>query len=404
MTAWPDERSARAWLSARVEPGLPAVAALVTQVGASEAVRALATGRTVPGVRPLCDPDPGSTATKVLAGAARRGLRWVCPGDEEWPVGLDALPRAGTLHARGGLPYGLWVRGVHDLRALCGQAVAVVGCRASTAYGDDVTGDIAAGLAEAGIGVVSGAAYGIDAAAHRGALAVGGRTVAVLACGADVVYPRGHEELLHRTAAQGVVVSEAAPGAHPTRIRFLARNRLIAALCQGVLVVEAAWRSGALTTLKWAERLGRVCLGVPGPVTSTTSAGVHLALREHRAELVTSAAEVREAVAPIGSRVPGVAAYGRGETRMPDLLPALHVEVLEALPVGSTGPIDRTGSDGPVSAGRLAADLRLTAAVVEEALAALQRAGLAEPAADGGWRRRLRRAALPEGGGRRTLP
>ncbi len=402
----PTERAARAWLSSRVEPGLPAVAALVATVGATEAVRALSTGRTVPGVRPLHDPDPRATATAVLAEAARSGLRWVCPGDEEWPAGLDALPRAGTLHARGGLPYGLWVRGVHDLRALCGPAVAVVGCRASTAYGDDVAGDIAAGLADAGIGVVSGAAYGIDAAAHRGALAVEGRTVAVLACGADVVYPRGHEELLRRTAAQGVVVSEAAPGAHPTRIRFLARNRLIAALGQGVLVVEAAWRSGALTTLKWAERLGRVCLGVPGPVTSATSAGVHLALREHRAELVTSAAEVREAVAPIGTRVSGVPAYGRGETRIPDLLPPVHLEVLEALPVGPVGPAGpagRTGSGGPVTEGRLAADLRLAVAVVEEALAALRAAGLAEPAG-GGWRRRLRRAALPEGGGRRTLP
>ena len=204
----------------------------------------------------------------MLSSAGAGGMRWVCPHDSEWPKALDDLATAGDLHRRGGVPYGLWVRGVHDLSELATRAVAVVGARASTAYGDDVAGDLAAGLGDAGVTVVSGAAYGIDAAAHRGVLAVGGRTVAVLACGADVTYPRGHEGLLAQALSSGVVVSEAAPGAPPSRIRFLARNRLIAALAPAVVVVEASWRSGALTTLKWGELLSRACLGVPGPVTS----------------------------------------------------------------------------------------------------------------------------------------
>lgn len=390
-----DERSARAWLSASVEPGLPPVAALVERVGASETVRALSTGRAVPGVRPVDDPDPRVTAAGVLAAAGRARLRWVTPGDEEWPSGLDALAGAGALHQRGGVPYGLWVRGEHDLGALCGQAVAVVGSRSSTAYGDDTAGDIAAGLGDAGVTVVSGAAYGIDAAAHRGALAVGARTVAVLACGADVVYPRGHDGLLARAATQGLVLSEAAPAEHPTKVRFLARNRLIAGLTQAVVVVEASWRSGALTTLKWAEKLSRGCLAVPGPVTSATSAGVHLALREHRAELVTNAAEVRDALAPIGAeQVEGVSTYGQGESRVTDALEPMLLEVLEAIP---------PGRDGAASAGQLAHRTRLPVAVVRDALVALSEQALAE-CVDGGWRLASRRAALPQPGGGRTLP
>src|SRR3954447_15859043 len=175
------------------------------------------------------------------------------------------------------------------------RSVAVVGSRSATTYGAAVAGDIAATLGAAGHTVVSGAAFGIDNAAHRGALAAQGPTVAVLACGVDRAYPAAHRPLLDYIAEVGVVVSEAAPGCAPTRIRFLARNRLIAAFGQGTVVVEAAIRSGALNTASWTTELRRVLMGVPGPVTSAPSAGVHQLVRSRDALLVTSGQEVLEA-------------------------------------------------------------------------------------------------------------
>lgn len=326
------ERRARAWLSACVEPGLPAVAALIATVGAEEAMRAVSSGRSVPGVTAQPDPNPHGTADAVLASARSRGLHFVCPGDELWPAGLDDLVHVGDLHGRGGLPYGLWQRGADEQAANARRSVAIVGSRASTTYGDDTAGDLAAGLADAQVAVVSGAAYGIDAAAHRGALAVRGRTVAVLACGADVAYPRAHDGLLRRIVEQGLVISEAPPGAAPTRVRFLARNRLIAAMTQALVVVEASWRSGALNSLSWAHDLGRVCLGVPGPVTSTSSTGVHRALRERKADLVTGPQDVLAALQPLGADVMGEADTGRGEHRPTDDLDPVALQLLESLP------------------------------------------------------------------------
>jgi DNA processing protein len=181
----------------------------------------------------------------------------------------------------------------------------VVGSRAATSYGLHVAGELGFALAEQQWAIVSGAAYGIDAAAHRGALAAPGPTVAVLACGADVAYPRSHEALLGRVAAEALIVSEAPPGGLPLRRRFLVRNRLIAALSGGTVVVEAGVRSGALSTARHARRLGRPVLAVPGPVTSGLSAGCHLLLRQWpEATLVTCADEVIEAVGPVGSLAP----------------------------------------------------------------------------------------------------
>ncbi len=387
-------RLARAWLTACVEPGLPSVCSLLDKVGPGETMRAIAAGRPVPGVHGAGDDSPADTARAVLARAESSGLRLVCPGDGEWPAALDDLAHAGAMHRRGGPPYALWVCGGHQLTDLVTPAVAVVGARSSTAYGDGVAGDIAAGLADAAVTVVSGAAYGIDAAAHRGALAVGGRTVAVLACGADVVYPRGHDGLLQRVAQQGLVVSEAPPAAHPTKVRFLARNRLIAALTQAVVVVEASWRSGSLNTLSWAGRLGRVGLGVPGPVTSGSSTGVHLAIRERRADLVTCAAEVREAIAAIGSEpVEGSPSWGQGETRATDGLDPVLLAVLEALPAAAAEAI---------AVDDLARRCCREPEDVRRVLSSLAQQGLAS-SDDGRWRVLRRRAPLPAGGGGRTL-
>ncbi|MGC3000636.1 DNA-processing protein DprA, partial [Streptomyces sp. G35A] len=199
--------------------------------------------------------------------------------------------------------------------------------RACTEYGAHVAATLSAGLAERGWVVVSGGAYGVDGAAHRGALGSGGATVAVLACGVDQPYPRGHTGLISRIAEQGLVIGELPPGEHPTPSRFVLRNRVIAALTRGTVVVEAAHRSGSLVTARAARRLGRHVMGVPGPVTSGLSAGVHELLRQE-AVLVTDAAEVVELVGDMGEFAP----ERRGPVLPRDLLEPGGRQVLAALP------------------------------------------------------------------------
>ncbi len=176
------------------------------------------------------------------------------------------------------------------------RSIALVGARAATGYGEHVTIEAASGLVDRGFAIVSGAAYGIDGAAHRAALASQGTTVAVLAGGLDRFYPSGHEQLLGRIADRGVVVAEVPPGTTPTKWRFLLRNRLIAALSGATVVVEAGWRSGSLNTAGHAATLGRPIGAVPGPVTSAASAGCHRLLREFAAICVTTADEMAELV------------------------------------------------------------------------------------------------------------
>ncbi|MFD8978779.1 DNA-processing protein DprA [Streptomyces sp. NPDC059564] len=273
-----------------------------------------------------------------LADAAAAGCRFICPGSAQWPTQLDDLGDA--------RPVGLWLRGGPDLRTWALRSVAVVGARACTPYGAHMAQTLAAGLTERGWVVVSGAAYGIDGAAHRGALASGGATAAVLACGVDVGYPRGHAGLLGRIARQGLVLGELPPGSHPTPSRFVLRNRVIAALTRGTVVVEAAHRSGSLVTARRAQQLGRLTMGVPGPATSGLSAGVHELLRGG-AELVTDAAEVIELVGDIGELAPA----RRGPVLARDLLDPDAARVLEALPAGRPAGLDEislaagTGTD-----------------------------------------------------------
>ncbi|MGH8839045.1 MAG: DNA-processing protein DprA, partial [Jiangellaceae bacterium] len=266
------ERVARAALSALVEPGTgAAIVAEVGRHGAAVVLAALQSGSRTLDRDARIERRAGAVDGAALLGhAVVAGARFVCPGDAEWPAGFETLDLAleAGSRAAGPPPLGLWIRGETDLATATRRSVAVVGSRAATEYGVRVAADLASDLATAGWTVVSGAAYGIDAAAHRGALAVGGPTVAVLACGVDVVYPRGHAALLHRVAGEGLVVSELPPASTPTRARFLARNRLIAAMTCGTVVVEAAPRSGALNTATWASDQGRAVLAVPGPVTS----------------------------------------------------------------------------------------------------------------------------------------
>ncbi|KAA9087373.1 DNA-protecting protein DprA [Microbacterium radiodurans] len=230
----------------------------------------------------LPDAEPSVTL------ARRIGARLLVPGDPEWPARADDL----GVHA----PVALWVRGDVGVLASDAPAIAVVGARAATAYGTHAAAEIAGELASAGAAIVSGAAFGIDAAAHRAAVAVGGRGIAVLAGGVDKAYPAAHGELLGRIARSGAVISEVACGTAPTKWRFLQRNRLIAALSDATVVVEAGWRSGSLNTAGHAAALGRPLGAVPGPITSAASAGCHRVLREYDGSCITCADDVRELI------------------------------------------------------------------------------------------------------------
>ena len=331
------ERLARLTLSRLGEPGDLRIAGLVTELGAERLLELLLDDHDVRGV--LGDAAGRlevTDAARDLERADRLGIRWVVPSEPEWPRALGDLDGCEPLHRMGRAPLGLWVRGPLRLDALPAP-VAVVGSRSATTYGTDVTAELAAGLARAGSAVVSGAAFGIDQAAHRGALAGAGPTLAVLACGVDRAYPAAHQRLLDHLAEHGAVVSELAPGCAPTRLRFLARNRIIAALSHGTVVVEAAVRSGALNTASWTSRLNRPLMAVPGPVTSAPSQGVHQLIRSGAATLVTRADDVLELTGQMGEHLVE-------ETRAPvsprDLVPARQRQVLEAVPLVRPAPSD----------------------------------------------------------------
>ena len=325
------ERSARAALSRLSEPGDLRLATLVAQLGAEKVFHLLRNEEDVEGVyTDVASRLRGLDPDRELRDAAAAGIRYICPGDDEWPPWLDELDHAEPLQGRGGTPLGLWAKGPLRLREVCARSVAVVGSRSATSYGADVAADLAAGLGSNGMSVVSGAAFGIDQAAHRGALAVKAPTVAVLACGVDRAYPSAHKNLLEYIGDVGLVVSELPPGCAPTKLRFLSRNRVIAALTQGTVVVEAAVRSGALNTANWASRLNRVLMGVPGPVTSAPSEGVHELIRTRGAALVTRATDVLELVSPAGSFL---TTARRADERPADRLTERERQVLDAVPV-----------------------------------------------------------------------
>jgi DNA processing protein len=281
--------------------------------------------------------------------ADRLGARLVVPGDDAWPTIIDDLGER--------RPFALWFKGPVELAtATQGPSVAIVGARAATHYGEGVAVEFAADLTRRGWLVVSGGAYGIDAAAHRGALAVEGATAAVLANGIDLSYPRGHDALLARIGQDGVVVTELPPGATPTRAGFLARNRLIAALARVTVVVEAAVRSGSMTTVARAIELGRDVAGVPGPITSAQSVGVHVMLRDG-AVMVTEPDHVVELAAP-WSVVPVADDPARSVPR--DVLGPAERAVLDAFP-----------ARGPISADAVAVKAGLSASEAVQALGRL---------------------------------
>lgn len=318
--------------------------------------------------------DPGISETLLMRFAMldvdalmrrteRARARIVIPGDEEWPTQLDDLGAT--------TPWALWARGGSLEKR---RSVAIVGSRSCTVYGERAAAELAADIADAGYPIVSGGAFGIDAAAHRGALTTTTPTVAVLACGVDVPYPAAHSALFERIAAQGTLLSESPPGAHPTRAAFLIRNRIIAALAYGTVVVEARFRSGALSTYRHAAELHRVLMGVPGPITSAESGGVHELLKTD-AQLVTSGDDVLALVAPIGDAL--------GETRIDleqewDALSRHERVVHDAFPGRSAASVSEL---------RDRMTEHLTTIELMSALSTLAQRGVVAEALDGSWKR-----------------
>jgi DNA processing protein len=270
------------------------------------------------------------------------------------------------------MPIALWVRGSARPAEVFERAVSVVGARAATGYGEHVAAELSYGLANLGVTVVSGAAYGIDGAAHRGVLAAEGLTVAVLGCGIDIGYPSGHTALLDRIARDGLVISEYAPGTVPARHRFLVRNRLIAALSTGTVVVEAGVRRGARNTAACASALGKELMAVPGPITSAMSAGCHELIRSGTAIPVSSVAEILESVGRMGE---GIGPGPDRQARPTDGLSDEALRVHEALGL-------RTGR----GADRISVDSGLALDRVRALLPELELTSLAERTEDG-WRR-----------------
>ncbi|ROS77123.1 DNA-processing protein DprA [Cellulomonas sp. PhB143] len=395
-----DERLARAAWSRLVEPGDAVATALVDAMGPggalgwvcaavedpAGAVRAADGGA---GTDAAADAEAGAPAAPAftapqrlrralerweprldgldperdLAVLDRLGGRLVTPGAPGWPARTQDLgPQS---------PLCLWVRGDADLSAAFARSVALVGARACTDYGRRVATDLGETLASRGVTVLSGGAYGIDVAAHRGALAARGPTVAFLAGGPDRLYPAGNADVLRAVVERGgSVVSEVPPGSAPSRARFLLRNRLIAAAACATVVVEAAWRSGSLSTAARARDLLRPVGAVPGPVTSMASAGCHRLLREG-AVCVTDADEVVELAGDLADLAPERAATARPG----DELDPAGRRVFESLPL-------RGGAE-PASVARAAG---LSFAETLGVLGVLELGGYAERV-DGRWRR-----------------
>ncbi len=220
-----------------------------------------------------------------VAEAEQHGFGTLIPADREWPAGLDELgDRA---------PYVLWTQGASSfLTTALSDRVTITGARASSHYGEHVTTELATGLADEERVVIAGGAFGIEGAAHRGVLGAAGHTIAVLATGVDRRYPAAHSGLLDRIGDSGLLVSELPPGTMPTKDRFQARNRLMAALSGAVVIPEAGPRSGSLRTVHDARGLGRGVGAVPGPVTSVVSAGPNGLIKQGLAAVITQASDV----------------------------------------------------------------------------------------------------------------
>lgn len=339
MTADDQVRLARIALAHLIEPGSKDLAELVYLHGPVNALARLIHGEVTHALRAAAAPrlarvEPYRLAETARQRADRLGARIIIPEDDEWPHQLDDLARISRLgmgdsvHRDTYPPQCLWLRGSWRLDEACERSVSIVGARASTEYGLHVASELGYALADRGWTVISGGAFGVDAATHRGALAANGTTIAVLACGIDRPYPLSHTSLFDRIAEEGLLLSEWPPGTDPYRRRFLVRNRVIAALSQGTVLVEASARSGARFTIGRARLLGRRVLVVPGPITSFTSIGCHEELRQEGSRLVANAAHVIEEVGRIGD---DLAPFARAAPLPADQLTPLQAQVLDGV-------------------------------------------------------------------------
>lgn len=326
------ELAAYAWLSRAFEPGHLGLWAYIEQYGAIEvaaqvhhndAPRALtrAAGRRAQHDQAMTD----------LERSATQGIRLITPSSTEWPTAVvRTMARATAAGAERVVPpLAMWVQG-QPLTELLPQAVSIVGARAATAYGSYVAREIAGGCACRGYTIISGGAFGIDQAAHTAAIAARGNTIAVLAGGIDQLYPRANADLLRQIATQGALVSEFPLGSENFKHRFLTRNRLVAGLTLGTVVVEAGARSGARATAARCRDLGLPLMAVPGPVTSASSTGCLDLLREEGTIAVGTAAHVLEAIGAIGD---DLVAPGRGAQTPVDALEPHKSRILDAVPL-----------------------------------------------------------------------
>ncbi len=385
------ERFARATWTGIAEPGDRLAGLVVGAVGAEQALAALIANREGGALRQLVSACDGglaglgieerdlddavarwaprisqADALRALRQAARFAVQLVVPGDPDWPAPLGDLAE----HA----PIALWLRGRRDALADLDRGVAIVGARAATGYGEHVTIELAAGLVDRGYAIVSGAAYGVDGAAHRAALASRGTTVAFLAGGLDRFYPSGNEALITRVTDHGAAISEVPCGVAPTKWRFLQRNRLIAAASIATVVIEAGARSGSLNTAGHAAALGRPLGAVPGPITSSASAGCHRLLREYDAVCVTTADEIAELAPlpePLGSIADGADAgtvhddpstveEAEARGRRPAADPTgTRIRLLDALSARSPRSVDKVAALSGLAADRVRAELGL---------------------------------------------
>jgi len=276
-------------LFANIEPAAPFWAREVAEKGVDVVFDRLISGR-YDTVRygQLITKVKDFDSAQALDSISQCSALFLTPEDENWPVRVNELQSP---------PFALIVKG--DISILNNPSLAIVGTRNPTPYGVRLAGDFAAGFVDREWDIISGGAYGIDTAAHRGALVAEGRTIAVIASGIDVQYPAGNARLFEEICEHGAIITEVMPGVVAMPHRFLTRNRLIAALSLSTLVVEAAFRSGSLRTARDAAELMRPVMAIPGPITSPSSEGCHRLIGERAAELVTSVADAMELISAL---------------------------------------------------------------------------------------------------------
>jgi len=368
-----------AWLTLLRAPGLggAGLRALLQRAGTARAIcrdpRSLraSAGLDQTALEWMADPDTARLDAD-LAWLAQPGHRLLRCDEADFPPQLETIPQP---------PAALFVAG--DPAALLGPQVAIVGARSATAQGLANARDFARTLSHAGLTVTSGMADGIDGAAHAAALEAGGQTVAVVGTGPDLVYPRKHRDLAARIVERGAIVSEFPPGTEARPDHFPRRNRLIAGLALGTLVVEAGLQSGSLITARLAVEAGREVFTLPGSIHNPLAKGCHRLLRDG-ARLVETAAEVIEALVP-AAQAQGAGLRARLETAGTPEAPQSssddhgqdpdYVSLLAAL------------GDVPASLDELAERTRLAPAALSSMLLLLELEGAVGPAVNGRWQR-----------------